>query len=130
MLAFDHLFFSVMVCGILAPNLFICLRKSYYDNLEDSVTLRSSAIVFDAGRTSQVRLLNTELSDDLHDLLAVIYTLTGVHALLAFEFSPIHLRDAHCIPSSKVISLAKGYWILSCSTPLLPHRGLLYILPN
>lgn len=72
------------------------------------MTLRSSAIVFDAGRTSQVRLLNTESSDDLHNLVAITYTLTGVHALLAFEFSPIHLRDAHCIPSSMIISLAKG----------------------
>lgn len=79
------------------------------------MTLRSSAIVFDAGRTSQVRQLNTESFDDLHDVLAVIYTLTGMHTLLAFEFSPIHLRDAHCIPSSKVISLAKGCWILYSS---------------
>jgi len=41
-IAFDHLFFSIMMSGILAPNLFLSLRKSYYSPSDESEGLETS----------------------------------------------------------------------------------------
>jgi len=53
-LAFDHLLFSIVVSGILAPNLFLSLRKAYYSNHEVSIPSRPSAIVFNTGPISHL----------------------------------------------------------------------------
>ena len=52
-LEFDHLFFSIMLSGILAPNLFLSLRKSFYKDPVESIA--SPTIVFNARTLSQVR---------------------------------------------------------------------------
>lgn len=44
-----------MISGVVAPNLFLSLRKEYYDNRGDNLTAMPSTVVFNS--VSQVRLV-------------------------------------------------------------------------